>query len=506
MPSVAIAASSEIAANAGERVAREGGNAVDSALAAALVSSITEVGVCSPGGSAFITVYSPGQEPVTIDGTAEVPGRGLPASRPGRGVVDVYLDYGSGVRTCVGHGSVATPGCPAAIEFASEQYGEVPMAVVFEPAIEIARNGFPLSRASHHYLKYCGDVIFGRYADSHRALHHDDNRPLDAGDLVHVPHLADTLQSIARDGADSFYRGDIAKLIIRDMRDNDGLLTADDLAAYEVIARPSLAFECNGWNIASNPPPAVGGAMIAALLMLMGDHPKKKWSADDVQRYVTAQNDVLRYRKSRMTVSDSIGPETIRLLDSIASGTFREPPSTIHASAVDDSGCACAITISAGYGSGVMPPGTGIWMNNSLGEYELNPNGFYSEKPGTRLVSNMAPTVAHRGDDTVLAIGSPGADRITTAIGMTLLNLINLDMTLIDAVKAPRLHVFMENGVSNLACESGFDMSKTDLPLHEFAKPHMYFGGVAATMWQREQGFSVAADARRTGGTSIINR
>ena len=89
---------------------------------------------------------------------------------------------------------------------------------------------------------------------------------------------------------------------------------------------------------------------------------------------------------------------------------------------------------------------------------------------------------------------------------MTLLNLINLDMTLMDAVKAPRLHVFMENGVSNLACESGFDVSKSGLPLREFAKPHMYFGGVAATMWERDQGFSVAADARRTGGTSIINR
>ena len=197
MPSVAIAASSDIAANAGEQVAHEGGNAVDSALAAALVSSITEVGICSPGGSAFITIYSPGKDPVTVDGTAEVPGRGVPADRRGRGIVDVYFDYGGGVRTCVGHGSVATPGCPAAIEFASRRYGALPMAVVFEPAIEIARNGFPLSRASHYYLKYCGDHIFGRCYDSHQALHHDDNRLLDEGELVLVPYLADTLESIA---------------------------------------------------------------------------------------------------------------------------------------------------------------------------------------------------------------------------------------------------------------------------------------------------------------------
>jgi len=141
-------------------------------------------------------------------------------------------------------------------------------------------------------------------------------------------------------------------------------------------------------------------------------------------------------------------------------------------------------------------------MNNSLGELELNRRGLDMGPPGGRLPSNMAPTVARSADGASLAIGSPGADRITTAILHTLINYIHLDMPLQSAIDHPRAHVEWIDDKEHVAAEPGLDMSQVSLPVRGFTKPSMYFGGVAATVWHPGQGFTVAADSRRAGATA----
>jgi gamma-glutamyltranspeptidase/glutathione hydrolase len=158
--------------------------------------------------------------------------------------------------------------------------------------------------------------------------------------------------------------------------------------------------------------------------------------------------------------------------------------------------------MSAGYGSGIMPPGTGIWMNNSLGEIELNRSGFHNLKVGSRLVSNMAPTVA-RSVDGVLAIGSPGADRITTAIVQVLVHHLLEGVPLAEAIDRARAHVVVaEDGQATVSFEPGYDLGDSRLPTRPFSSAHMFFGGVGAAEWHPGGGFTVAADSRRSGGTS----
>ena len=161
MLEVGVASGSQLAADAGARVVREGGNAVDAAIAASLVSCVVEPGVCSLAASGFLTIWPAGADPVMVDGAAVMPGMELPKSRFGQATAEVFIDYGGGMRTTVGYGSVAVPGNLAAYALASERYGNVPWRVLVEPALEIARDGFPLSEASYNYLQLTHKSIYG---------------------------------------------------------------------------------------------------------------------------------------------------------------------------------------------------------------------------------------------------------------------------------------------------------------------------------------------------------
>ncbi|NNL62526.1 MAG: gamma-glutamyltransferase, partial [Woeseiaceae bacterium] len=176
--------------------------------------------------------------------------------------------------------------------------------------------------------------------------------------------------------------------------------------------------------------------------------------------------------------------------------------STVHTSVVDDNGSGCAITASSGYGSGEMAPGTGLWLNNCLGEIELNRRGLDAGPPGARLPSNMAPSVARR-DGAILAVGSPGADRITTALQQFLLNYLQLGMPLAAAVAHPRVHVDTSGEKVILKAEPGLDLPDVDLPVAMFPDIVMYFGGVGAAVFDQRHGFGVAADPRREGAVLI---
>ena len=506
MTRVAVSTTSQLAADAAYEVASLGGNAVDCALAASLLTMNTEPGVCALAGGAYITIWKPGTDPVTIDGNVAIPGYGLAAEQRGKGAESVTMEYGGGITTLVGVGSVGVPGSLAAVEAAWRQFGRADWKNIFEPTIRAARNGFSLSTACHYYLGYSGATIFGRSVDGFAALH-DDGELRAAGSTILVPHLADSLELIAAEGASAFYEGDLARAMVAHVQESGGMLTAADLQRYEAIVRPSLRTDIGPWAIATNPPPAVGGAVLSAMLSAFANESFDAWDAAATGRLIAVQRACLNYRKENLDLAADVGEAVTTFLQSARDGHLLgrwNSASTVHTSAVDDQGLGCAITASSGYGAGEMPAGTGLWLNNCLGEIELNRRGLDAGPVGQRLPSNMAPSVACR-EGQVLAVGSPGADRITTALHQFLVNALQLGMSLRDAVSMPRVHVDTSGDEDRLAAEVGLDLPPVDLPLKTYPEPSMYFGGVGAASFHTDTGFDAAADPRREGGICIFH-
>jgi len=502
---VAVATTSQLAADGASEVAQLGGNAVDCALAAALFTMNTEPGVCALAGSAFITIWAPDSDPVTIDGNVAVPGKGLPVGDPGHAADSVTLDYGGGITTLAGPGSVAVPGSLAAIERAWQLFGNARWKDLFGPVIAATRDGFPLPSSCHYYLGYSGVPIFDRSEDGYRALHSENGALRDAGSSIVVPHLADTLAGIADEGARLFYEGELGQKISAHVRDGGGGLTMQDLQEFEAVERPSLTVGIGDWTIASNPPPAIGGAILSAMLLACRDLPHKGWSSAALSQLIQVQRATLDFRRRHLDLADDVGREAARLLESARDGKLLSrwaSASTVHTSAVDENGIACAVTASSGYGSGEMPADTGLWLNNCIGELELNRRGLDAGPPGARLPSNMAPSIARR-KGRVLAAGSPGADRITTALHQFLVNMLQLDMPLEAAIAHPRLHIDTSGEADRLMAEPGLDLPEVDLPVTVMPSLNMYFGGIGATLADRKSGFQVASDPRREGGTRI---
>ncbi len=507
MSRVAVATTSQLAADAAHEVAAEGGNAVDCALAASLLTMNTEPGVCALAGSAFVTVWRAGEDPVTIDGNVAVPGQGLATHDRGHGAVKVTMDYGGGIETLVGCGSVAVPGSLAAIDHAWRRFGKIDWRTLFSPSIRATRDGFPLSSACHYYLGYSGESVFGRSADGFQALHREDGSLRDAGSRIAVPGLADTLEAISNEGAELFYHGELGGRLSAHCLNAGGMLTRRDLSRYEAIERAPLMAEIGAWRVASNPPPAVGGAVLSAMLAACRDLEGCAWSRANLARLIRAQRACLAYRRDKLDLADDVPSAAAELLENASSGRLLarwSSASTVHTSVVDDAGTGCAITASSGYGSGEMPAGTGLWLNNCLGEIELNRRGLDAGPPGSRLPSNMAPSVARCGD-AVLAAGSPGADRITTALQQFLINLLRFEMPLDAAIAHPRLHIDTSGACTRLMTEPGLDLPEIDLPVQSFSNIVMYFGGVAAASYDGRDGLLASADPRREGGTCVYS-
>lgn len=482
---VAIAAPNTAAADAGEAVVGAGGNAIDAALAAALVTMVNEVGIVSPSAGGFLTVQPPdGSAPVTVDGWMDMPGRS--GRNLGGGTWDVYTEYGGGVDVTIGAGSVAVHGAIAAFGEAHRRWGRLPWAELVAPAIEVARRGFRLSAASRYYLDYVHESIFGWDAASRIAVHGPHGEVAEH-DLV-VPGLADSLGRLAEYGPQELYTGELGRAIAADVQERGGILGVDDLAAYTPVVRPSLTARMGDWTLGTNPPPAVGGVCVAAMLRLMAGH-----GLADRDHLVRVQRRVLGERLRVLDHTEDLERDAAAFLDLVDRDGLAvlESGSTAHVSTTGADGTACAVTISSGYSSGMIAKGTGIWLNNCLGEQELNPRGLHGLTPGTRLLSNMAPTVGHHLDGGVLAIGSPGADRITTAIVQALTGLVEDGLGLQEAIDHPRIHVHRAaTADEEIKVEDPDDLT-------------MYFGGVSGAMCTADGRLTAAADPRRDGAVRL---
>lgn len=505
MRRVSISASSATAAEAAAWIADQGGNAVDAAIASTIVAMTTEPGIVAPGAGAFVTIWPGEGPPVVIDGYLAMPGLANGETPTDFGT-PVHMAYGGGMETLIGYASVAVPGVWAGLGEASARFGSLPWDALLVPAIGAVDDGFPLSAVSAAYLAYSHEPIFDVDEASFRALHRPDGARLAEGEPVRIDGLAGSLGLIAAEGPESFYRGTIAHGLLSAMEELGGSITADDLEGFQAEVRDPIVVELDGWSIATNPSPAVGGAVLAAMLLLLDANGFDGWSDSGVKIMADVQRAVLGYRSRRLDIAGDRGGAVDELLATARIGDLRTllgSPSTVHNSAVDSDGTACSITTSAGYGSGVMIPGTGLWLNNGLGEVELHP-AEGKVAPGERLPSNMAPTVARRHDGSALAIGSPGASRITTAMAQVLCNFMCLGMSLHDAVGHPRVHVEMFEGDPTLAFEPGLDVARVEgLVERRFPDISMYFGGVGVAMWDPGAGLFEVADPRRSGAVAV---
>ncbi len=507
MGEVALAATGPVSLAAGRAVARAGGNAVDVAVAAAVAAMATEPGIVSLGGGAFVSVWAPGEEPVVIDGSVEMPGRGRPPEAFGAGVREVFTEYGGGVRMFAGHGSVATPGAAAACEDAVSRFGVAPWAAVVAPAVGACRDGYTVGGAAARYLGFVAGSLFGTDPEAHALVTRSDGTPLRAGEVATNGMLADVLELVGRDGARVLTTGEVGRAMAHDMARRDGLVTVEDLAAYAPVERVPVRRLVGDWDLAINPPPSVGGPMLAVMLGELARRGDYDWA--DV---LTVQEAVLRYRLEVHDVAtdlDAAGHALLASVDRQGLAGLPTSASTAHVSAVDADGLACAVTMSAGYGAGVTVPGTGMLLNNALGEPELNRLGLHALGPGTRLASNMAPTTGRTADGRVIAVGSPGADRITTALMQVLGQGCLHGADLRAAIEAPRVHVrFDGSGTAVVEHESDPAITAAVHAAGLAATDHgalsMYFGGVGAAYRREDGGLLAAGDPRREAAVAVL--
>jgi gamma-glutamyltranspeptidase/glutathione hydrolase len=477
MARVTLAASSKSSADAGAAMMERGGNAVDAAVAATLVSMCTDPGMVDATAGGFLAIWPASGEPEVIDGFAAMPGLGTADASRDAGGEEITMEYGGGARTLVGPGSVATPGAFAGLALASERHGVLRWAELLEPVIALARAGYPVSKPGAEYFRYSGRPIFGRQEASRALLSGPDGGPAPAGKLVRPEGLVESLTEIARD-VGALYGGALGERVVAEVAAHGGRLTGTDLVSYRAEVRSPQRARLGPWDVALNPAPAVGGRVLGEMLRrLEADPPAQAgeaWTTASVARLVAALRGGLE------------------LKDELLSS-----PSTTHASAVDAEGLACSVTISSGYGSGHLVPDVGFWLNNMVGELELHPDAGIA--PGERLLSNMAPAVARRDDGALLALGSPGSSRITTATAQVLAHFAQRGLPLVDAVSHPRLHPEPRDGRWVVACEPGLATDEIELETRLFDSRHMYFGGVQAALAEPGGAVSATADDRRSG-------
>lgn len=492
MMQVAVAAPSRLAARAAGSVASHGGGAVDAAIAAAITAMFTEIGVAAPGAGAFVTVSEFDGDPMVHDGYMAVPG--LHGPQPNEVSIRADMGYGGGLTTMVGPASVAVPGAWAAFERVHALHGRTDFGNLVMPTIEILEEGFSLGSSCLYYLGYSGESIFGHDPAS-RAVLQPSGTLLTAADAVHMPDAVSTLEAVAEEGPMMLLSGQLGSQIAGDLWERGSLIGPTDFHSYRDVERRPLVHSVGEWDLYTNPPPAVGGAGLIALLTGL--------EQSDPAAFLDAQERLFRWRRGPLHDTFDRAVEIDDFLRGLPGDPIRSP-STVHISAVDSEGVACAVTLSAGYGSGVIPTGTGLFMNNGMGELELvgEPSGLV---PGDRLNSNMAPTLLRSSERGMLAIGSPGADRISSALASVVAAVAIEQGSIGDALDHPRVHVAVqEDGSARIKAEPGAVVPDHHLPVDRFDDLNMYFGGVGAALVEPNGRLSAATDPRRPGVAGLF--
>jgi gamma-glutamyltranspeptidase/glutathione hydrolase len=513
----AVAAGHPLTAEAGARVLAEGGNAVDACIAAAFVSWVAESPLTGPGAGGFMLVHRARDASTRVlDHFVSVPGLGL--RRRGAAEmesVDVDFTPESSQVFRIGGASCAVPGAVAGLGEAHRQFALLPWRVLLEPAIELARRGLELTRPQA-YLHAILDLILRHTAEG-RAIYGRDGNRLVAGDRLVMADLAQTLERLAERGAGDFYRGELARAVSRHVREQGGEITTRDLAEYRVIRRRPVRVQFLGHQFESNPPPSTGGVLIglgASLLDRVG-LAGPPGSAEAMAQLVEIMREQDRARDGGFGRELYRGGLPRRLYDenalrAAARRLGRKTPAsrrgTTHISVVDARGNAASLTASTGSGSGIIVPGTGIHLNNMLGEFDLVATGMIP-RPGVRFTSGMAPSLVLRDGRPRLVVGSAGSLRLRGAIMQIVVNVIGHGLGVEEAIERPRTHL----DEPHVHCEGGHDPAQLDrleawgYELVRWRRRNLFFGGAAGVEFRQDDTVAAAGDPRRGGHGLVVS-
>jgi gamma-glutamyltranspeptidase/glutathione hydrolase len=512
-----VAAGHPLTAEAGAGVLRAGGNAVDAAVASVLASFAVESPLTGFGAGGFMMV-SRGEETVLFDFFVAAPGR----DRAERGEelvpVPVHFDEETVQTFYVGPASCGVPGTAAGLELALRRFGTAPLADLTRPGAKLAREGAPVNAEQAYILEILWPIH--RRLDETRRLYAPEGPPLGEGDVFRFPELAEALERFGAEGAEPFYRGEVAAALSGHVSAHGGTLGATDLAEYEAIERRPIQLPFRGVEVLTNPPPSSGGVLVAYSLGLL-ERLGESSGPEQLVAAMGAANAARDEAFAEALYGDE--PHAALLapaaLDRAAAAARNAPPfngttppapgdllgSTTHIAVLDSEGMCASVTCSNGSGSGVLVPGTGVILNNMLGEEDLNPLGFHAIAPGRRVPSMMAPTVVRREGEIELGLGSAGSNRIRSAILQTVVRAVEQGMAAEEAVRAPRLH--FEQGV--VQAEPGIDeaalarIEARGIQVLRRPRINLFFGGVQAVARDRETGaLSGGGDPRRGGAVA----
>ncbi len=489
-----IAAGHPVTVEAGVEVLREGGNAVDAAVAAVLASFTAESPLTGLGAGGYMLVHpAGGGEDVLLDFFVEVPGRGGVERGAELVAAPVYFTADQPQVFHIGAASCGVPGTPAGLERALELFGSMPLEALVGAGVRAARDGVELTVQQAYFLKILEPILC--HTDEGRAIYAPEGRLLREGELFRFPELADALELYAAEGCEPFYSGQLAHAIADWVIDRGGTLTFGDLEAYTTIAREPVRGGFRGRELLTNPPPSSGGLLIALALELL-DREEEIDVEALVETMVTAQE-----------------ARTEEFLDGLYEEDFAARflsdrlGSTTHITVVDAMGSCASVTCSNGTGSGLIVPGTGVHVNNMLGEQDLNPLGFHRLPTGARMPSMMAPTLVLRDGELEAGLGSGGSNRIRSAITQAVVGMLDRGLGAQDAVDAPRVH--FESGTVH--AEPGIDraaLSRLEERGYEIAlwqERNVFFGGVHAVHRDPGSGeLEAGGDPRRGGAVAWV--
>ncbi|MBW3608953.1 MAG: gamma-glutamyltransferase [Actinobacteria bacterium] len=482
-----VAAGHPLTAQAGADVLRAGGNAVDAAVAAMLTSWVAEPLLSGPGAGGYMLVSEPGKPPVLLDFFVAAPGYGRePQDRAP--LVPVEVDFGGDATQIfhVGAASCGTYGNPAGIDAAVRRWGSVALADLAAPAAALARDGVVVNTQQAEVILLLEWIL--RTTPECEAVYAPGGALLNVGDCWCDPALGDTIECLGREGCAPFYSGDIAAAVVEWIGAHGGILSAEDLSRYEAIERVPLCVRYRGRSVFTNPPPSAGGILLALALGRLDAEP----GPPSLQQIIRAMDEA----------QDERTPE---FLDGLAEPGFADTflgsrlGATTHISVIDAAGRACAVTCTNGEGSGILVPGTGLHVNNIMGEEDLSPLGFHHAPAGRRMPSMMSPTVVTAEGDVHVALGSSGSNRIRSALLQTIVAVVDHGLPAAAALVEPRVH--FEGGV--IYAEPGIPLDELGCNPYEikaFRAKSMFFGGVQAVTRDPETGeLSGAGDPRRGG-------
>tara|TARA_B100000530_G_scaffold331912_2_gene277381 strand:+ start:3587 stop:5341 length:1755 start_codon:yes stop_codon:yes gene_type:complete len=463
-----VVSATKIASEAGAQVLRAGGNAVDAAIATGFALAVTSPSNGNIGGGGFMVIRFPNGSTTAIDFREKAPLASFP---------EMWLEDGeySSQKHHQSHWAVGVPGTVAGFWKAHQLYGHGEWSGLVDPAIGLASDGFPISESLARGLRGLIEGRGSRHPGTMKSFAKNGTEAYEQDEILKQPDLALSLGRIAVDGHDGFYSGETAELLVAEMERAGGLITMEDLQRYQARERTPVHGSYRGYDVISMPPPSSGGIAIVQMLNILEGFDLNEMghnSADYIHHLTEAMRRAYRDRATyladqdfadvplhRLTSKDyaaelrvGIDPTTASVSQTSDIALGYESPETTHYSVVDAQGMAVSVTytLEAGYGSAITVPGGGFLLNNEMGDFNAGP-GITTERgligtrpnlarPEQRMLSSMSPSIVAKDGELVAVIGSPGGRTIINTVLQLILNIVDFDHGIQEAVNAPRIH------------------------------------------------------------------